>query len=136
LSRKAPVESHGAKVLAGKRRPSAHLSGTSDHGDRDESQCRKEPNMSQFPPTVDVEDVVADGDIHLRSSAGASRRVRVKVGRPRHLSDVPEDDWVCPVWMEGVAEGVKCFGGVGPIDSLLNATEWLRSRSQEAHSGR
>lgn len=90
--------------------------------------------MSEFPPRADIEDVVADGDLQLYSGAGALRRVRVKVGRPRHLSDVAEDDWFCPVWMEGVADGVKCFAGTGPIDSLMNAMEWVRSRCEELES--
>jgi hypothetical protein len=47
------------------------------------------------------------------------------------MSDVPEDDWVCPVWMEDVAEGVQCFGGVSPVDSLMNAMDWVRFRCRE-----
>ena len=92
--------------------------------------------MSEFPPVADVADVIADGEIHFRSGAGPTRRVRVKVGRPRHLSDVPGDDWLCPLWMEGFTDGVKCFEGVGPIDSLLNAMDWVRSRRRELESVR
>ena len=92
--------------------------------------------MSLFPQNAEIEDVVADGDIRFRSSTGVSRRLRVKVGRPRHLSDVAEDDWLCPVWMEGVPDGVKCFAGNGPVDSLMNAVEWVRSRCAEPDSER
>jgi len=90
--------------------------------------------MSEFPSMADVEDVVADGDVHFRSGAGLPRRVRVMVGRPRHLSDVPGDDWVCPLWMEGSTDGVECFGGVGPVDSLMNALDWVRTRCEELES--
>ena len=93
--------------------------------------------MSAFPPLAEVEDVVAEGDLRLRSRAGGVRRIRVRVGRPRHLSEIPEDDWFCPVWMEGgTPEEVRCFGGEGPVDSLLAALEWVRSRSQELDAGR
>ncbi len=84
--------------------------------------------MPPFTPMV--EDVVADGEILFRSGSRAPTRVRVKVGRPRHLSDVPQDDWVCPVWMEGFTDGVQCFGGFGPVDSLMNAIDWVRSRGE------
>jgi hypothetical protein len=91
--------------------------------------------MSLFPQSAEIEDVVAEGDIRFRSSTGVTQRLRVKVGRPRHLSDVAEDDWLCPVWMEGVPDGVKCFAGIGPVDSLMNAVEWVRSRCREVGSG-
>ena len=90
--------------------------------------------MSESPQMVDVEDVVADGDIQLRLVSGGSRYVRVKVGRPRHLSDVGGDDWLCPLWMEGSTDGVKCFAGVGPVDSLMNAMEWVRARCEALES--
>jgi len=76
-------------------------------------------------------DLVADGDLHYRSEAGTPGRVRVKVGRPRHLSDVPGDDWLCPLWMEGVTDEVKCFEGAGPVDSLLKAMSWVDARLGE-----
>lgn len=91
--------------------------------------------MSVFPSMSDVEDVVADGDIHFLTASGTAARVRVKVGRPRHMSDVPEDDWFCPVWMEGVTDGVKCFGGAGPVDALMNAMSWVRTRHEEISRG-
>ena len=91
--------------------------------------------MSLFPQSAEIEDVVADGDILFRSSTGVARRLRVKVGRPRHLSDVAEDDWLCPVWIEGVPDGMRCFPGNGPVDSLMNAVEWVRSRCREPDSG-
>lgn len=86
-----------------------------------------------MPGSMAIEDVVADGELRFRSGGGASGRVRVKIGRPRHLSDVAEDDWFCPVWMEGLPE-VKCFAGAGPIDSLMNAMDWVRSRCEELES--
>jgi hypothetical protein len=92
--------------------------------------------MAEFAPMVDVDEVIADGEVRLRPASGASERVRVKVGRPRHLSDVPEDDWVCPVWMEDVTDGVQCFGGVSPVDSLMNAMDWVRSRCRELETSR
>jgi hypothetical protein len=92
--------------------------------------------MPELTARVDVDEVIADGEVRLRPVSGSSERVRVKVGRPRHLSDVPEDDWVCPVWMEDVADGVQCFGGVSPVDSLMNAMDWVRSRCRELETVR
>ena len=92
--------------------------------------------MSLFPQSAEIDDVVADGDIRFRSPTGVSRRLRVKVGRPRHLSDVADDDWLCPVWIEGVPEGVRCFAGNGPVESLMSALEWVRSRCAELDSER
>ena len=92
--------------------------------------------MAELSPMADVDEVIADGEVRLRAASGVSERVRVKVGRPRHLSDVPEDDWVCPVWMEDVTDGVQCFGGVSPVDSLMNAMEWVRSRCRELETAR
>ena len=92
--------------------------------------------MAELTPMADVDEVIADGEVRLRPASGVSERVRVKIGRPRHLSDVPEDDWVCPVWMEDVTDGVQCFGGVSPVDSLMNAMEWVRSRCRELETAR
>jgi hypothetical protein len=92
--------------------------------------------MAELMPMADVDEVIADGEVRLRPGSGSSERVRVKVGRPRHMSDVPEDDWVCPVWMEDVAEGVQCFGGVSPVDSLMNAMDWVRFRCRELETAR
>ena len=92
--------------------------------------------MAELTPMADVDEVIADGEVRLRPALGVSERVRVKIGRPRHLSDVPEDDWVCPVWMEDVTDGVQCFGGVSPVDSLMNAMEWVRSRCRELETAR
>jgi hypothetical protein len=87
--------------------------------------------MSVFPKLAEVDDLVADGHIDYLSKTGSPARVHVKVGRPRPVSDDPKDDWFCPIWMEGLTQGVKCFGGVGPIDSLMNAMDWVRSRYRE-----
>ncbi len=92
--------------------------------------------MAELMPMADVDEVIADGEVRLRPGSGSSERVRVKVGRPRHLSDVPEDDWVCPVWMEDVSDGVQCFAGVSPVDSLMNALDWVRFRCRELETAR
>jgi hypothetical protein len=88
------------------------------------------------PQQADVEDLIVEGDLQLRSESGAAAWIRVKVGRPRHLSDVAEDDWFCPVWIEGVGDGVNCLAGAGPVDSLMNAMDWVRSRCRELEHSR
>ena len=90
--------------------------------------------MSIFPTMADVDDVIAEGDLHPRPAPGVPSRIRVKVGRPRPLSDDARDPWFCPVWMEGLTNGSICFGGVGPVDSLMNAMDWVRSRFEEIES--
>jgi len=93
--------------------------------------------MSEIAQAPAVDDLVAEGELRFRSRTGGVGRVLVRVGRPRHLSEIPEDDWFCPVWMEGgTPEEVRCFGGGGPVDSLMAALEWVRSRTQELEAGR
>jgi len=92
--------------------------------------------MAELTARCDFDEVIADGEVRLLPVSGALERIRVMVGRPRHLSDVPGDDWVCPVWMEDVTEGVQCFGGVSPVDSLMNAMEWVRSRCRSLETAR
>ena len=74
------------------------------------------------PKLSEVTDVIAESYLEYRTRDGTEGRFLVKVGRPRPH----EDDYYCPLQVEGLFQGVKPIFGVGPVDSLMNAMGLVR----------
>jgi hypothetical protein len=62
----------------------------------------------------------------VRDRRGRRRRVRIEVGQPQPVPLDRNEDWFCPVFIEGYTPHVVPAFGVGPIDSLMNAAILLR----------
>jgi hypothetical protein len=62
----------------------------------------------------------------VRDRSGRRRPVRIEVGQPRPIPIDGNEDWYCPVFIEGFTGHVVPAIGVGPIDSLMNALTVLR----------
>jgi len=74
-----------------------------------------------------IDDVVAEGLWHFRKSDGAETSAKIVIGRPKQDDTDPNKDWYCPLFIEKYTKGIIPVMGVGPLDSLLNAMNLLRS---------
>ena len=77
------------------------------------------------PKLAGIDDPVAEDLWEFRTDDGGTKRVRVVVGRPKPIPDDQNGDWYCPVLIEGRTVGVYPVGGVGPVDSLMNAMNYI-----------
>jgi hypothetical protein len=82
----------------------------------------KMPDENWRPKLSEVTDVIAESHLEYRTLDGTKGRFLVKVGRPCPH----DDDYYCPLEVEGLFHGVKPIFGMGPVDSLMNAMELVR----------
>ena len=54
-------------------------------------------------------------------AAGARRKARISVARPRPIPRDPQGDWYCAVSISGWRRHIIPAFGIGPLDSLANA---------------
>jgi len=74
-----------------------------------------------------IDDVVAEGSWRFRKSDGAETSAKIVIGKPKQDGTDPNKDWYCPLFIEKYTKGIIPVMGVGPLDSLLNAMNLLRS---------
>jgi hypothetical protein len=48
--------------------------------------------------------------------------IEIIVGRPFAIASAEIPKWECPLYIQGMTQGVMQIWGVGPVDALLNAT--------------
>jgi hypothetical protein len=83
--------------------------------------------MKDWRPTLTaIEDPIADDTWTYKTRSGLLRTSRVTIGRPAPLKD--KRDWYCPVLFEHVTDGIHYAYGVGPVDALMNAMQFVRRR--------
>lgn len=63
----------------------------------------------------------------FKDHKGRKRTARIEIGAPQQITGKSNEDWYCPVFVEGWISHVTPIMGVGPLDSLLNATVLVRS---------
>lgn len=82
-------------------------------------------------PPPQIQDAIADDTWAYKHSDGSHRTARVIVGRPRPIPGDLHGDWSCPIYFEGVTEGVLSVNGVGPVDALMNAMKIVGDQFNE-----
>lgn len=78
-----------------------------------------------------MSDPIAEDVWDYKLADGTARQSRVTVGRPRPTAGDLRGDWSCPIYFEGVTEGVLWVNGVGPVDALMNAMRFVADRFYE-----
>jgi len=74
-----------------------------------------------------IDDIIAEGVWHCYTHDGKERPTKITIGRPTRDQDDPNTDWYCPIQIEHFTEGIITAMGVGPLDSLINAMNFLNS---------
>jgi hypothetical protein len=83
--------------------------------------------IATFKRQLSVASPIASDTWTFRDANGRKRQARIEVGQPQPVPDDQNQDWFCPVFIEGWTPHVIPAMGVGPVDSLMNAATLLRS---------
>jgi hypothetical protein len=86
-----------------------------------------------LPRLATIEDPIADDSWAYQTAEGEKRLSRVTVGRPAPIPGDENGDWYCPLFFEHVTPDIKCVVGVGPVDALMNAMNFVWDRFRELH---
>ncbi len=73
---------------------------------------------------------------NLDQKNGIELLSKVMVGRPQPIPNDPKASWYCPVSIERRQPKVKCGFGVGPVDTLMNAMQYVRNFFDELKPSR
>jgi len=83
--------------------------------------------MSDWRPRVDRVDDPLVEDHWAYQKDGLEVVSRVMVGRPHPIPNDSQKTWYCPVSIEHHEPEVRCVFGVGPVDTLMNAMQYVRN---------
>lgn len=73
-----------------------------------------------------VRDPVASEVWTIRDAKGRKRQVEIAIGRPEPIPGDKRPDWYCPVHIDGWTSHVTPVFGVGPLDTLENASAFVK----------
>ena len=83
--------------------------------------------MCDWRPHLDrIDEVVATDTWKIAKPTGEEVLTKVTVGKPAPNPTDPNGDWYCPVEIEGRTNGIRCVFGVGPVDALMNAMQFVK----------
>jgi hypothetical protein len=83
--------------------------------------------LASFKRQQSVTEPIASDVWTFNDAAGKRRTTRIEVGIPRRIPNDKNEDWFCPVFIDGWTPHVVPAMGVGPVDSLMNAITLIRS---------
>ena len=92
--------------------------------------------MPKAPPErSQIDHVLAEETWEYPEASGsmARKKISVRIGFPEQ-HDAFTGEWLCPIFVEGFTDGVKCIVGHGPVGVLMNAMTWLRRVFDETHT--
>ena len=75
-----------------------------------------------------IRDPIARDTWSYLGKDGLRHTVEIVVGRPIEMTAGEIPVWACPLFVEGMTQGVKNMKGVGPVDALLNAATIVKSQ--------
>jgi hypothetical protein len=81
------------------------------------------------PKLTAIDDPIATDTWIYKTKNGSKRTSLVTIGRPALLAD--GTNWYCPMYFEHVTQGIECAFGIGPVDALMNAMQFVRTRFYE-----
>ena len=82
--------------------------------------------VASFRRVRSVRDPVASEIWTIRDGKGRKRQVEIAIGKPQPIPGDKKRDWYCPVHIAGWRSHVTPVFGVGPLDSLENATRFVK----------
>ena len=82
--------------------------------------------VKSFRRVRSVRDPVASEVWTIRDANGRKRQVEIAIGRPEPIPGDKRPDWYCPVHIEGWRSHVTPVFGVGPLDTLQNASAFVK----------
>ena len=74
-----------------------------------------------------IRDPIARDTWSYLGKDGLRHTVEIVVGRPIEMTTGEIPVWACPLFVEGMTQGVKNMKGVGPVDALLNAATIVKT---------
>lgn len=85
------------------------------------------PGGTEWQPHVDkIDDPIVEDWWSYALPDGSKRASHILIGRPAPLAS--GSDWYCPLSFEHITPGVHCVYGVGPVDTLRNAADFILTR--------
>lgn len=82
--------------------------------------------VNSFRRVRSVRDPVASEVWTIRDAKGRKRQVEITIGKPEPIPGDKRSDWYCPVYIAGWRSHVTPVFGVGPLDTLENASAFVK----------
>jgi len=76
--------------------------------------------------------IVAEDSWSYTTKEGTRQISRVIIGRPRPWPNDKNGDWLCPIQVEHLTDGIRAIAGGGPVDALMNALGMVKAFAEES----